>query len=379
MTPKETLNQQIWAILQDIEEDYQINTRKEGDVKCILPDFKRAKNICSPDRIGNILRFLEKEGAFKIRGLTNKRRNAKYLIINPTRFEEIYEEYRQKNALIELRERTFDWGTIHQENLELPRKVIEIILNYFEIQPFNRFTLTNRIPLSKFEAEHIHLDEVSGVLNKIDGAKVTNHELLRLVNERKRMRQQGFNSVIEPHLPSEEELKSYVFLQISSLDGLRRAKKIIDEKLKRGNVDKEHGNVEKISAIQEPEAQTPDIKPFCETDREWGLLKFSKYRPGIKIGKASAQPFKLLQCLTTPFGRAKTVDIAFEAIREGVKHKSKSGVYTTAIDKPQKIKIIEYTIKELQKGNKLQHKLVFKWDNLKTKVWLEYLGQSNSE
>jgi|GEM_PF-3079808 hypothetical protein len=96
MTPEETLNQQKWAVLQDVKEHYQINTRNEGDVKCILPDFTRAKTI-SPDRIGDILRFIEKEGAFKIQKHTNQRRNAKYLIINPSRFEEVYKEYEQKN------------------------------------------------------------------------------------------------------------------------------------------------------------------------------------------------------------------------------------------------------------------------------------------
>ncbi len=57
-----------------------------------------------------------------------------------------------------------------------------------------------------------------------------------------------------------------------------------------------------------------------------------------------------------------------------MKNKNKSGVYTSSIDKSQKAKLIRYAVKELQKDNKLQDKLVFKWDELKNKVWLEYLG-----
>ena len=92
-----------------------------------------------------------------------------------------------------------------------------------------------------------------------------------------------------------------------------------------------------------------------------------------------SQPFRLLQCLTTPFGAPKSIDSAFEAIREGIKYKSKTGVYTNTIDKPKKIILVEYAIKELQKGNKLQGKIGFKWDELKTKVWVEYLAKSDPE
>ena len=115
-------------------------------------------------------------------------------------------------------------------------------------------------------------------------------------------------------------------------------------------------------------------RPYCAIEGKWGFLKFIKQGEKIKIGGANSQSFKLLQCLTEPFGTAKSVDTVFEAIRENVKYKSKSGVYMAGIDKQQKIKLIRYAIKELQKGNKLQGKLTFRWDDLKTKIWLEYLG-----
>jgi len=122
------------------------------------------------------------------------------------------------------------------------------------------------------------------------------------------------------------------------------------------------------------ETEQQDKRPYCVIEGRNGFLKFSKQGKKIKIGGASSQSFKLLQCLTEPFRTAKSVDTVFEAIRENVKYKSKSGVYTAGTDKQQKITLIEYAIKELQKGNKLQGKLAFRWDDLKTKIWLEYLG-----
>ncbi len=113
-------------------------------------------------------------------------------------------------------------------------------------------------------------------------------------------------------------------------------------------------------------------KPYCEIKGKWGFLKLNKWSRGIKIGNANSQPFKLLQCLSEPLGTAKAIDTVFEAIRESVKYKSKSGMYTSAMDKAQKTKLIEYAIKELQKDNKLQGKFKFRWDDLKIKIWLEY-------
>jgi hypothetical protein len=128
------------------------------------------------------------------------------------------------------------------------------------------------------------------------------------------------------------------------------------------------------SAKDDSEIHGQDKRPFCVIEGKWGFLKFSKQGKKIKIGGTNSQSFKLLTSLTEPFGTAKSVDVVFEAIREGIKYKSKSGVYTSGIDRPQKITLIEYAIKELQKGDKLQGKLVFKWDDMKAKIWLQYLG-----
>src|SRR3989344_3601667 len=116
---------------------------------------------------------------------------------------------------------------------------------------------------------------------------------------------------------------------------------------------------------KELETQPQDNRPFCLIEGKFGYLKFNKNGKKIKIGGSNSQPFKLLKSLTEPFGTAKSVEITFEAVRENMRGKSKSGVYTSDIDRAQKVKIIGYVIKELQKGNKLQGKLEFKWNDPK--------------
>ena len=115
--------------------------------------------------------------------------------------------------------------------------------------------------------------------------------------------------------------------------------------------------------------------PYCETAKGWGWLKFSPNSDPIKIGKPNSQAFRLLQSLTEPhLGVIKTVDSVFEAIRENVKEKNKSGVYGGTMDNSQKLILIRYAIKELQKDHKLQGKLKFKIDDLKKQIQLEYTG-----
>jgi hypothetical protein len=136
----------------------------------------------------------------------------------------------------------------------------------------------------------------------------------------------------------------------------------------------EKDKLSKITEIVKQKQEIPETqRPYCVAENNIGYLKFGKHGEKIEIGGANNQPFRLLQCLTEPFGIAKSVEIVFEAIREGVKKKNKSGVYTSEMDKGKKVELIEYVIKELQKGKKLKGKLEFKWDDLKTKLWLEYI------
>lgn len=124
---------------------------------------------------------------------------------------------------------------------------------------------------------------------------------------------------------------------------------------------------DKVEEIPEPE------RPFCSQENGLGYLQFGLKAEKIEIGGANNQPFKLLQCLTEPFAHPKSIDTIFEVLREDLYNKSKSGVYDSVMDKPKKVRIIEYAIKELQKENKLKGKLKFKWDKLKNKLRLEYI------
>jgi len=102
MTPEKEINKQIWSVLQDVKKQW-LRTRKDKKaVKCRLPNFKSAKTILI-NEIEDILYNLEEKGAFVIQRnakgqrITNRGKNAFYLIINPPRFDEVYEEYEQKN------------------------------------------------------------------------------------------------------------------------------------------------------------------------------------------------------------------------------------------------------------------------------------------
>jgi len=164
--------------------------------------------------------------------------------------------------------------------------------------------------------------------------------------------------------PGQHEVGGYGYIYIT-ID--REKLEHFRDKLNRDLSDKIHTEDSSVTQLKY-------IRPYCLVEGIWGYLKFGKFGNKIKIGGANSQPFKLLKCLTEPFGVAKSVEVIFEALRENMKHKSKSGVYTGGTDKSQKVKIIEYAVKELQKGNKMRGKLVFRWDDLKIKIWLEYLG-----
>jgi len=132
-------------------------------------------------------------------------------------------------------------------------------------------------------------------------------------------------------------------------------------------------DIQKIT--EEAKREIPQTRrPHCVSESGIGYLQFGKFGEKVEIGRETSQPYKLLLCTIEPFGVAKKVDAVFEAIRENVKEKNKGGIYTTQLDKNKKIELIKFAIKELQKESKLRGKLQFKWDNLETKLWLEYIG-----
>lgn len=128
-------------------------------------------------------------------------------------------------------------------------------------------------------------------------------------------------------------------------------------------------------APEDSDSTPSNNRPFCVVENGWGYLKFGKYSEKIDIGSSESRHFRLLQCLLEPLGSAKTIEAVFDAVRlPKDKNDSDLSGYDAYRRKNRQITIIEYAIKELQKGNKLQNKLKFKFDDTKNKVWLEYIG-----
>lgn len=114
-------------------------------------------------------------------------------------------------------------------------------------------------------------------------------------------------------------------------------------------------------------------KPYCITEGVWGYLKFGKHGRKKKIGKSKSKSFRLLQCLIGHLGVARTVDTAFEAIRLP-KDRDDSLLTDSSTAQRRKIDLITYTIKELQKKNKLEGKIKLEFIKEKTQVMARFIG-----
>jgi len=108
-------------------------------------------------------------------------------------------------------------------------------------------------------------------------------------------------------------------------------------------------------------------KPYCIVENGWGYLKFGKFGKKKKIGKPKSRPFRLLQCLLEPLETGRTVDSVFEAIRLS-KDKDDSRLSGWNTSQTRKVEIIKNTIKELQKGKKLEGKITFEFDEINRQV-----------
>ena len=136
-------------------------------------------------------------------------------------------------------------------------------------------------------------------------------------------------------------------------------------KLKKQNNNKD--NREKVNPIIKQDA------PTCFTKKGWGYLQLANSNEKIKIYRKNSQAFRLLRLLVANFGTALSVEMAFDAIREG-KHSKEKGIYTEALDKKRKVQLIKNSaIKELQKENRLRGKLKIYFDELENRIWINYV------
>lgn len=134
------------------------------------------------------------------------------------------------------KEEKFNWDGLSLENLKIAQKVIKVTLAFLEFNPVNRIAIYTKIPLQKFTNEQLCLDDIEGVLDKIDDVVVRNGELLHRVRQQKRAEESvggGLIGIPFDYLPSEESLKNYVFLQISSLDDLQRVRDLVGRKIRK--------------------------------------------------------------------------------------------------------------------------------------------------
>ncbi len=114
------------------------------------------------------------------------------------------------------------------------------------------------------------------------------------------------------------------------------------------------------------------IKPDLKIEKNIGYLKFYKEGPKIKIGNIKSRHYRLLQFLTDPLGTAKTIDSVFESIALP-KDKKDQYLNDDYLDKQNKIKIIKFTMKELQKKKGLTGKIILEFYEKKSSVALKLI------
>ena len=104
---------------------------------------------------------------------------------------------------------------------------------------------------------------------------------------------------------------------------------------------------------------TKNSIPFLFTEGSKGYLKFYKQGPKILIGNIESRKYKLVKCLISPLGTAKTIDSVFKTI-ETKKDMFDNRLKDDYSANTRKIELIQYTLKELQKVKGLKGKITLK-------------------
>lgn len=286
MTPEEKFNQDVWWILREIRNDELLTPKGEMVEFCIRVQSKtpsRAKqtntlDFPAEDNQRKLLNKLKEWQAIDLESVNDILKGSDIfnpriyqLAIKRPKFDELYNLYEKSFRAKEEREVTppksnkniFNWATLSQDNLQIAQKVIRVTLNFLQLQPMDRFTLGTRIPLQKFENEQVFFDDVVSVLDRINGVKVRNEELLYKLKEHQRNRIKfpggGFgDDLLSSYFTSEEELEKYLFLQISSIDGLQRVRNLVDSELK----------IRKDDTLPEETERVPSMYLVSVKDRE---------------------------------------------------------------------------------------------------------------
>ena len=107
--------------------------------------------------------------------------------------------------------------------------------------------------------------------------------------------------------------------------------------------------------------------PFYVTKKDMGFLRFSKHEKVIKIGKTDSQHFKLLKLLLKPFGKENGIDSVFEEIE------TKRIKKYPDLDIDDRMRKLEYVVKELQKNKRLGGRLKITLDKKGGTIWIDYI------
>ena len=198
--------------------------------------------------------------------------------------------------------------------------------------------------------------------------------------------QNEIGGILPPQIPPEEaremqkyklyasRINNYLIQELNLNLGRKELPKSPLQKEIDRRVEKAQFKKEIIEELKSKKKTQDSKKPFCIVENNYGYLKFDKYGEKIKIGTPKSRHFRLLECLLEPFGRAKTIEGVFDWIRllKDKKDSDLSG-WDNYKKHNRQITIIQNTIKELQKGNKLRGKLAFEFDDTKTKIWIKLL------
>jgi len=112
----------------------------------------------------------------------------------------------------------------------------------------------------------------------------------------------------------------------------------------------------------------PKISVF--TEKGVGYIKSYKEGPKIRIGNVKSRKFRLLKTLIEPLGVAKNIDVVFEAIKLSKDEKDKD-LADNYLSYEKKARIVEFTMKELQKIKGLKTKIKLKFVYNKKSVLLQ--------
>lgn len=164
-------------------------------------------------------------------------------------------------------EAIFDWKNLSPKNLKTAQMVIDVVIDFLQLQPTNEPPFHIKIPIQKFKDEQVYLDDVNHILNGINGINLKNKEKKYEIEKNWEAADTYLlttsiifplqkEKMLENLKEQKEELNNYLFFEINSTDELYRIKNLTDKQL---NFDTE--KVLKSKEIKNSENTNENLKP----------------------------------------------------------------------------------------------------------------------